>query len=184
MSPRCTLTRYSPFRPRSVATGWSITGDFGATTAPTARESSIWPLASSSEAPPPSLAFLPPGSKNGDATRMYAIPDMATGTPYMESVNMPMGSTSGYRSRIIPSTTRFVLVPISVHVPPRIEAKERGMKSCEFGMPHLRLHFCKMGIMMATTGVLFRNAETMATGTIRRIWAEAALLGLPRSLPM
>ena len=56
---------------------------------------------------------------------MYAIPDMATGTPYMESVNMPMGSTSGYRSRIIPSTTRFVLVPISVHVPPKMDAKSQ-----------------------------------------------------------
>ena len=81
MSPRCTLTRYRPLSPRSVATGWSITGDLGATTAPTASESSsmlssFFFCNSAASALP-----APPGSRNGDAIRMYAIPLSATGTP-------------------------------------------------------------------------------------------------------
>ena len=70
--------------------------------------------------------------------RMYAMPLIATGTPYRESANRPMGCASGYRSRIMPSTTRLVEVPMRVHVPPRMDAKESGIMSCEFGMPHLR----------------------------------------------
>ena len=97
---------------------------------------------------------------------MYAMPDRATGTPYRERVNRPIGVASGYLSRIMPSTTRLVLVPMSVHVPPRMEAKDRGMNSCALGMLHLRAHFCTMGTMMATTGVLLRKAETMAMGTV------------------
>ena len=50
--------------PRNVATGWLMTALPGATTAPTARESST-PL------PPPSAAvFLPPGRRNGEKMRM------------------------------------------------------------------------------------------------------------------
>ena len=71
-----------------------------------------------------------------------------------------------------------------VHVPPRMDAKERGMKSCDGAMPHFFDHFWRMGIMMATTGVLLRNAETKATGTMRRTWALATVLGVPRSLLM
>ena len=41
-----------------------------------------------------------------------------------------------------------------------------------------------MGIMMATTGVLFKNALTTAIGTINRICASAALLGVPNALLM
>ena len=81
MSPRCTLTRYRPLSPRSVATGWSITGDFGATTAPTARESSIMPSSVFFCRSAVSALPAPPGSRNGDAIRMYAIPLRATGTP-------------------------------------------------------------------------------------------------------
>mmetsp|Transcript_8080 Transcript_8080/g.34334 ORF Transcript_8080/g.34334 Transcript_8080/m.34334 type:complete len:229 (-) Transcript_8080:477-1163(-) len=182
MSPRCTLTRYRPLSPRSVATGWSITGDLGATTAPTASESSIMP--SSFLLCAASALLAPPGSRNGDAMRMYAIPLSATGTPYTESANRPIGCTSGYRSRIMPSTTRLVDVPISVHVPPNMLANDRGIISCELGMFTRRLHFCRMGIMMATTGVLLRNALTNATGTMSRICALATFLGVPSSLPM
>ena len=102
----------------------------------------------------------------------------------MESAKRPMGWTSGYRSRIIPSTTRLVEVPISVQVPPRMLANDRGIISCELGMFTRRLHFCRMGIMMATTGVLLRKALTNATGTMSRICALAAFLGLPSNLPM
>ena len=116
--------------------------------------------------------------------RMYAMPDIATGTPWMLNAKRPIGSSSGYRSRIIPSTTRFVDVPISVHVPPRMDAKDSGMKSCALCTPILCAHFCNIGIMIATTGVLFRNAETNAMGTMRRICADAASFGWPNSRPM
>ena len=102
----------------------------------------------------------------------------------MERSNMPMGRASGYLSRIMPSTTRLVDVPIRVHVPPRMDAKDRGMNSCDGEMPHFFDHFCRIGIMMATTGVLLRNAETNATGTMRRTCALATVLGVPRSLLM
>ena len=38
--------------------------------------------------------------------------------------------------------------------------------------------------MIATTGVLLRKAETMATGTMSLIWADAGDFGVPSSLPM
>jgi hypothetical protein len=85
----------------------------------------------------------------------------------MESAKSPIGFFSGYRWRIIPSTTRLVLVPINVHVPPKMDANDKGIMSCEFGIPTRRDHFCRMGIMIATTGVLFRNALTKATGIVR-----------------
>ena len=68
-------------------------------------------------------------------------------------------------------------MPIRVQVPPRILANDNGIINCEFGMFTRLLHFCKIGIMIATTGVLFRNALTNATGTINRICALAAFFG-------
>tara|TARA_B110000240_G_scaffold26454_3_gene27365 strand:+ start:148 stop:294 length:147 start_codon:yes stop_codon:yes gene_type:complete len=48
-----------------------------------------------------------------------------------------------------------------------MDANDKGIMSCEFGIPTRRDHFCRMGIMIATTGVLFRNALTKATGIVR-----------------
>ena len=41
-----------------------------------------------------------------------------------------------------------------------------------------------MGIMTTTTGVLFKKADTIAMGTMRRNCAPASVVGLPNSLPM
>ena len=48
---------------------------------------------------------------------MYANPLNNTGTPYFDSSNSPISRSFGYRSRRIPSTTKFVDVPMSVHAP-------------------------------------------------------------------
>jgi hypothetical protein len=115
---------------------------------------------------------------------MYANPLNNTGTPYFDSSNSPIARSFGYRSRRIPSTTKFVDVPMSVHVPPKIELNDNGMNNCADEILHFLLHFCTMGIMIATTGVLFKNALTTAIGTINRICASAALLGVPNALLM
>ena len=48
------------------------------------------------------------------------------------------------------------------------------MKRWPGGRPTLRHHASTMGIMMATTGVLFMKAEMMASGNIIRMSAPAA----------
>ena len=63
-----------------------------------------------------------------------------------------------------------------------MELNDSGMNNCADEILHFLLHFCTMGIMMATTGVLFKNALTTAIGTINRICASAALLGRPQRL--
>ena len=44
-----------------------------------------------------------------------------------------------------------------------------------------RVHDETIGIMSATTGVLFRKADQNPTGSIMRIWAPAEVLGRPRT---
>ena len=56
-------------------------------------------------------------------------------------------------------------MPISVHVPPKIDANESGIITCSLGMLMFSAHRCTIGIITATTGVLFRNAEVKAIGT-------------------
>ena len=80
--------------------------------------------------------------------------------------------------------TKFVDVPINVHVPPRMDANDNGMNNCAGAILHFLLHFCTIGIMIATTGVLFKNALTAAIGTINRACAAAAVLGVPSVLLM
>ena len=77
-----------------------------------------------------------------------------------------------------------MLVPIKVHVPPKIDENESGMKSCAGEILHFRHHFWTIGIIIATTGVLFKNAETMAMGIINLNCASATDLGFPNSFPM
>mmetsp|Transcript_10992 Transcript_10992/g.24602 ORF Transcript_10992/g.24602 Transcript_10992/m.24602 type:complete len:337 (+) Transcript_10992:3275-4285(+) len=140
-------------------------------------------------APPPPprepLLLFPPGNNQGAATRTYAKPANATGTPYCPKSKRPIvGARLPYRSWSSPTTTRLVDVPIRVQVPPSILAKLKGMRSCRGLMCMLRPHRWTMGIITATTGVLLRNADTMDMGTIRRSWAEAGDRGRPRSLPI
>mmetsp|Transcript_6925 Transcript_6925/g.25230 ORF Transcript_6925/g.25230 Transcript_6925/m.25230 type:complete len:271 (+) Transcript_6925:668-1480(+) len=181
MSPRCTLTKYKPFNPRKIATLESTTGDPRGMTAPTVKLSTSMLAAKSSSSP--SLPRLrPPGNNTGAATSMYAMPLNSTGTPNLLSSNNPNARSSGYRSRRMPSTTKFVDVPINVHVPPRMLANDNGINNCAGEILHFLAHFCTIGIIIATTGVLFRNALTHAIGTINLNCASAALLGCPSAL--
>ena len=59
---------------------------------------------------------------------------------------------------------RLVEVPISVHIPPNIEAKDNGMRSFDGETSRLPDHSSTRGISAATIGVLLMNAERPATG--------------------
>ena len=78
-----------------------------------------------------------------------------------------------------PLTTTFVLVPMSVHRPPRITAAFIGMRSFDT----LRRCFLAQsriaGTIRATTGVLFMNAESTAGAIIVRRCAEPSDVGRP-----
>ena len=71
-------------------------------------------------------------------------------------------------SKIIPSTTRLVEVPISVHIPPSMVAYERGIKNLVAGMRTDSAQRFIIGAKITTTGVLLRKAETKEiAGSIR-----------------
>jgi hypothetical protein len=100
-----------------------------------------------------------------------APPASSSGTPSHEISNIPSGApVFPFTS---PLTTTFVLVPMSVHKPPRTTAAFIGIKSfetlkrCFFAQSRIA------GTISATTGVLFMNAETNAGPIIVRSWAEA-----------
>ena len=75
----------------------------------------------------------------------------------------------------------FVLVPISVQTPPRMVAYESGMKSLDGAMPVRFDRSLTTGRNIATMGVLFRNADRLAHGIIKRSCAAVTFLGRPRS---
>ena len=62
--------------------------------------------------------------------------------------------------------TRFVDVPINVQVPPRIVAKESGIKYRDGETPFLLAQSFTTGTNIATIGVLFRKAEGPAAHNI------------------
>ena len=71
-------------------------------------------------------------------------------------------------SKIIPSTTRLVEVPISVHIPPSIVAYEIGIKNLVAEIQTDSAQRLIIGAKITTTGVLLRKAETKEiTGSIR-----------------
>ena len=76
---------------------------------------------------------------------------------------------------------RLVLVPIREQQPPSMLAKLSGMRNLDFGIPIRVDHASTMGIIMATTGVLFMNAEITATGKSKRICATNKDVGAPRT---
>ena len=57
----------------------------------------------------------------------------------------------------------LVEVPMSVQVPPRMEAKESGISSLEGDRPRAAASEIMMGMNTTTTGVLLMNAEISAT---------------------
>ncbi len=84
----------------------------------------------------------------------------AHGNPTRPTSNMLIGRRSFLMSR--PCTTRFVLVPMSEQVPPKIERNESGIKSREGEIRFLRHQVINTGTSIATFGVLF---STIADGT-------------------
>ena len=71
---------------------------------------------------------------------MYVMPVIATGTPKRPRSKSPMDCfvsddpSEPRQSFNMPSTTRLVDVPISVHVPPKMDANDSGIMTCSFGM--------------------------------------------------
>ncbi len=64
-------------------------------------------------------------SLTSDYAAIYTIPAIAQGIPNHATSNMPMGLRPGCVAMDfshMPETTRLVLVPISVQVPPKIAA--------------------------------------------------------------
>ena len=80
-----------------------------------------------------------------------------------------------------PPTTTLVLVPMSVHSPPRMTAAFIGMSSLETGKRCFRAQSRIAGTIRATTGVLFMNAEATPGAIIVRNWAAESDCGRPRA---
>ena len=74
----------------------------------------------------------------------------------------------------MPDTSRFVLEPIRVTMPPRIAAKDSGIISREGDCPRREANACMIGMKMTTTGVLFMNPLTTSTATKASPVARAA----------
>ena len=68
----------------------------------------------------------------------------------------------------MPTTKILVLVPINVQVPPKIEAKLRGIRNLETETLWRLAQSCSNGIKIATTGVLLIIELIKATGNITR----------------
>ena len=84
----------------------------------------------------------------------------AAGTPISVRSNSPRPGTPA--ASISPATSRFVLVPMSVVMPPTMEAYESGIISFDGDTPALSHQACTRGISIATSGVLLRKAESVA----------------------
>lgn len=106
---------------------------------------------------------------------MPAIVTITPTLPSSKSVN-----PSSPASIIIPWTTRFVDVPISVHIPPNMAAYDSGMSSFFAEMPTLRHHTLTCGINITTMGVLFRNADINATVGSTLMYARRVDITSPR----
>ena len=87
------------------------------------------------------------------------------GKPIFDSSNIDMESISGYRrfEPIIPLARIFVLVPISVQQPPKIDAYETGISILDEEIPNDFDNAITTGKSTTTTGVLLIKADTIAT---------------------
>ena len=89
---------------------------------------------------------------------------MAISPPTLPSSNIVKPSNPA--SSIRPCTTRFVEVPIRVHIPPKIAAYESGIRNFLRGRPTRLAHALICGMKITTIGVLFRKADAEATTPI------------------
>ena len=85
--------------------------------------------------------------------------------------NMPNGAIPCFWAT--PSTRILVEVPISVVVPPKIAAKDNGIRSFDGAMLIALASRMATGIRMITTGVLLMKAERKMTAAIMTITAMA-----------
>ena len=120
------------------------------------------------------------GSSSSAQSTMYATPTTATGSPTCPTsrnakVSPPCPSEAAL-------TMRLTEVPICVHMPPRMVAKESGMSSCAACSRQSRAQCSTTGMSMATTGVLFMNADTHTTAGSRRARAPRVVRGRPRHM--
>ena len=109
---------------------------------------------------------------------MNSIPMARAGRPSWAISNIS-NLIVGSHSSASPATTRFVLVPIRVQVPPRIDAYDSGKSISETLKWQRRAQPVTRGTNIATTGVLLRNADSAATGNIMRSWPPASDRGRP-----
>ena len=115
------------------------------------------------------LSGLSAGSSFFDVRMMKSSPTTVMGMPMKAKSNI--FSPPSPLSIIIPCTTRFVDVPMSVHNPPRMVAYERGIRNFVHDRPIFFAQFFTIGANITTTGVLFRKAENALTMGRRRSWA-------------
>ena len=85
---------------------------------------------------------------------------MAIKTPTLPNSNIEKPSYPA--SSIIPCTSKLVEVPIKVHIPPNIVAKDNGIKNLVAGNFTTSAQRLITGAKMTTTGVLFKKAEIKA----------------------
>ncbi|MDZ7780381.1 MAG: hypothetical protein U5R14_10680 [Gemmatimonadota bacterium] len=91
---------------------------------------------------------------------------MAIGSATPLISNMPSGAAPDASSR--PDATRFVEVPMSVTMPPRIAANEIGMRYHEPDGRAAAPRSRPAGRACATIGVLLRIDDAAAVGTAAR----------------
>lgn len=65
----------------------------------------------------------------------------------------------------MPETSRFVLEPIRVTIPPRMDAKARGIINRDGDWPSREARAYMIGMKITTTGVLFMKPLTTSTAT-------------------
>src|SRR5699024_8259055 len=97
----------------------------------------------------------------------YISPTIVAGIPTPAKVKNENPSSPKSSNR--PWTTRFVDVPINVIIPPRIVAYDKGSKNFEASYQRSIHHLFRIGVNVATIGVLFRNAESTEVGKNKRI---------------
>ena len=126
------------------------------------------------------------GRRSGNSQRLKSSRKTtlaaAQGKPTQVMSNIPIAGKSGSLAlSISPATTRFVLVPIIVHTPPKVAAKAIGMNNLD-GLMFVFLQISSTtGMNMATTGVLFRNALSVVTGKSNFNCAPSTVRGRPNN---
>ena len=127
------------------------------------------------------------GSNLREAKTRSSRPAVAQGSPTFAisknvRLRVPYSATNDSRESS-PFTAIVVLVPRIVQSPPRIVAYESGSIRCEGENRSRRAQSDTAGMSIATTGVLFMNAESAAAGVSSRPAAPRGVEGCPSKSP-